>query len=289
MSEQRPLVSVVMPVFNGERFLAEAIESVIAQTYSHWELVLIDDGSSDGSFRIASEYARKDARIRPFRNERNLGIVKTRNRAFVEADKTSAYFAVLDSDDVCMPERLAAQVEFLERNPGHAVIGGNTLIIDEHSRVIGRRLYPATHEQIVDVITRYNPMAQPTCTIRRSALDQIGNYDERYPRCQDYDLWLRIAARYPIANLPAFTLKYRVSATQGKAVHLRDSLRYTIEIQRKWLLRPPFARAANVAYFGLEQALLLLPDAVILQLFKWLTYRRAHAMSESPDAPSRAS
>jgi glycosyltransferase involved in cell wall biosynthesis len=273
MSEA-PLVSVVMPAHNAERFLGEAIDSVLGQTHRRLELVLIDDGSTDGSWAIAQAHAQKDPRVRPFRNERNLGIVKTRNRAFAEAARESVYFAVLDSDDVCMPDRLAQQVAFLEQHPDHALVGGHTLIIDERGSEVGERRYPESHERILECITRYNPIAQPTVMIRRAALDAVGVYDERYPRCQDYDLWLRMAARFKLANLPAFTLKYRVSATQGKTTALRESLRYTIEIQRRWLLHPRFFRPFNVLYFGAEHLLLLLPNAVVLEAFKRLTYRR---------------
>jgi glycosyltransferase involved in cell wall biosynthesis len=273
LSTRESLVSVVMPVFNAERFLAEAIESVRAQSYPHWELVLVDDGSSDGSCRIAQEFAARDARIRAFRNERNLGIVRSRNRAFAEADSRSEYFAILDADDVCMPDRLARQVAFLDTHPDHAVLGGNTLIIDETGAVVGERIYPASHEQIVREIGRHNPIANPTAMVRRSAIAEVGEFDERYPRCQDYDLWLRMAARYKIANLDHFTLKYRISASQGKTRQLRESLRFTIAIQRRWLFHPPFFSAFNLIYFGLEHGLLLLPDALILRLFKSLTYK----------------
>jgi glycosyltransferase involved in cell wall biosynthesis len=268
-----PLVSVVMPVYDGERFLAEAIESVLGQSYGHLELVLVDDGSSDRSWEIAREYASRDARVRPFRNERNLGIVQTRNRAFAEADPGSEYFAVMDGDDVCMPDRIERQVAFLQAHPEHAIVGGNTLIIDEHGDQIGVRRYPSAHEQIARVITRYNPIAQPTVMIRRSALDAVGRYSERFPRCQDYDLWLRMAARFKVANLDAYTLKYRISATQGKRTQLRATLKLTIELQRQWLFHAPFFRAANVAYWAAEHALLLLPDAVVLELFKRVSYR----------------
>jgi glycosyltransferase involved in cell wall biosynthesis len=272
-----PRVSVLMPVYDGERFLAEAIESVLAQSYTAFELLVVDDGSRDASLAIAERYARADPRVRVLRNERNLGIVKTRNRAFAEADPRSEFFALFDADDVCLPERFALQVAFLDAHPDHALVGGNTLIIDERGRVVGRRAYPSSHADIARVITRYNPIAQPNCMLRRSAVEAVGAYDERYARCQDYDLWLRVAARFKLANLPEFTLKYRISATQGKAVHLRDSLRYTIDIQRKWLLASEFRSAANLAYFGLEHALLLLPDPAVLALFKWLTYRRSKA------------
>jgi glycosyltransferase involved in cell wall biosynthesis len=272
-----PLVSVVMPVWNAERYLAEALDSILVQTHANWELVLVDDGSSDRSLEIAESYARRDARIRPLRNQRNLGIVATRNRAFAETDAQSAYLAVMDSDDVCMPERFAQQVAFLEAHPDHAVVGGNTLIIDERSQAIGARAYPSRYEDILAVITRYNPIANPTAMIRKSAMAELGGYDARYARCQDYDLWLRMAARYKLANLDAFTLKYRISATQGKTEHLRDSLRFTLQIQRRWLFHPPFLRALNVLYFGLEHGLLLLPEPLVLALFKRLTYRRSGA------------
>jgi glycosyltransferase involved in cell wall biosynthesis len=268
-----PLVSVVMPVHDARRYLREAVESVLEQTHRNLELVAVDDGSSDGSFELLQKLSATDARLRPLRNPRNLGIVKTRNRAFAEASAEARYFAVFDSDDVCMPERIAHQVAFLEAHPDHAVVGGNTLIIDEQSQVVGERVYPRSDAEIRRVITRYNPIAQPTVMIRRSALDAVGRYDERYPRCQDYDLWLRMADRFKVANLAEHTLKYRISATQGKITHLKDTLRYTIDIQRRWLFDPRFFRPQNVAYWAAEHALLALPDRLTLALFKRVTYR----------------
>jgi glycosyltransferase involved in cell wall biosynthesis len=268
-----PFVSVVMPVYNADRFLAEAIESVLAQSYRNLELIVVDDGSTDRSLEIAQQLAERDPRVKVVRNERNLGIVRTRNRAFDEANPASRYFAVLDSDDVCMPDRLTLQVAFLEGHPEHAIVGGNTLIIDENGVELGRRVYPSTHEALISVITRYNPIAQPTVTIRRSALQSVGRYDERYSRCQDYDLWLRMAARHKIANLDAFTLKYRISATQGKRVKLRDSLRFTLQIQRRWLFHGPFFRPENVLFWIGQHGLLFLPEGFVLELFKRVTYR----------------
>lgn len=269
---EAPRVSVVTPVFNSERYLGEAIESVLGQSYRAWELVLIDDASRDRSWEIASAYAARDARIRVFRNEQNLGIVKTRNRAFREADPRSTYFAVMDSDDVSMPTRLAHQVAFLDAHPDHALVGGHTIVIDAASREIGVREYPTAHEDIVAVITRYNPIAQPTATFRRAALEVVGVYDERYPRCQDYELWLRMAARFKVANLDEPTLRYRWSPTQGKRSHLRETLELTLEIQRRWMFHRPFFRPANVLYVTLEHALLLLPEPVVLALFRRLVY-----------------
>lgn len=268
-----PRVSVVMPVHNAERFLGEAIASVLGQTYRALELVVVDDGSTDRSWEIATEHARHDARVRPFRNERNLGIVRTRNRAFAEADPRSAYFAIMDSDDVSLPTRIEHQVAFLDAHPDHALVGGHNIVIDEASREIGWRRYPTTHQDIVRVITRYNPIAQPTATLRRSALEDIGGYDERYPRCQDYDLWLRMASRFKLANLDEPTLKYRLSPTQGKRSHLRETLKLTLELQRRWMFHGPFFHPGNVAYVGVEHLLLLLPEPAVLALFRRWQYR----------------
>ena len=230
------------------------------------------DGSTDRSVEIATEYANRDARVRLLRNEGNQGIVPTRNRLLTECSPDSVYVAVLDSDDVCIPERLALQMAFLETHPDHALVGGHTIIIDEDSREVGRRRYPTAYADIKKVITRYNPIAQPTAMIRKSALAEVGGYHERYPRCHDYDLWCRLAARHKIANVDAFTLKYRVSSTQGKTTQLRASLRYTLQIQREWLLHREFFNPFNVLYWGLEHGLFVLPDRAILRLFKAMNY-----------------
>jgi glycosyltransferase involved in cell wall biosynthesis len=266
-------VSVVMPLHNSGRYLAEAIESVLNQTHQNFEMIIVDDGSTDHSYGIAATYADKDARVKLLRSERNQGIVPTRNRLFEECSPDTAYVAVLDSDDVCMPDRLELQAAFLEAHPDHALVGGHTIIIDEDSREVGQRRYPTTYEEIKRVITRYNPIAQPTVMIRRSALADVGVYRRRYPRCHDYDLWCRMAARYRIANVDAFTLKYRLSSTQGKTTELRASLRYTLQIQREWLFHPGFFSPPNVLCWLLEHGLLLLPDNVVLRLFKAATYR----------------
>lgn len=272
-----PRISVVMPVYNAARYLRSAIESVLAQTYPHFELVLVDDGSTDASLAIAEEYARADPRIRIVRNPRNLGVVQARNRALAEADPASTYLAVFDSDDICLPNRLRMQVDFLEAHPDHAAVGGHTLVIDEDGGEIGARRYPATHAEIVRVITRYSPIAHPTAMIRRTALEAVGGYRAEYPRCHDYDLWLRMASQFKIANIDAFTLKYRISRTQGKRLHLRQSLKLTLELQRQWMLHRPFFNPLNIACWGAEHLLLLLPEAVVLDLFMRATYRSAPA------------
>ena len=266
-------VSVLMPVYNAARYLHEAVESVLTQSHSALELIAIDDASSDGSFEILQAYAQRDPRVRVFRQPRNLGIVAARNRAFREASPQADLCAILDADDVCEPDRLALQVEFLRAHPDHALVSGHTLIIDEASQIIGVRRYPTDYARICEVITRYNPIAQPAVMLRRSMLPGDEPYDAAYPRCQDYALWLRLAAEHPIANLDQPVLRYRVSQTQGKRTALRETLALTLELQRKWLWHPRFRSPLNVAYVAAEHALLLLPEPLVLALFKRVTYK----------------
>jgi glycosyltransferase involved in cell wall biosynthesis len=270
-----PRVTIAMPVHNASAYLREALDSVLAQSYPHWELVCIDDASRDDSWQILSEYAARDPRVRPFKQPGHAGIVAARNRAIDEADPESTYLAILDADDVALPDRLEAQVRFLESHPDHAMVGGHTIIIDEQSRELGIRRYPSDYRAICGVIARFNPFAQSAVTLRRSMLREIGHYDPAFPRCQDYDLWLRTASRFPVANLDQAVIRYRVSSAQGKVTHLRLTLRLTLQLQRRWLWHPRFFRLQNAAYVAAEHALPVLPDAAILALFKRVTYARS--------------
>lgn len=262
-----------MPAYDAERFLAEAIESVLGQSHEDFELLILDDGSRDGSFELAREYARRDGRVRALKNGENLGTVRTRNRLFDEADPRSAFFALLDSDDACLPDRFARQLDFLTAQPDHALVGGNLILIDEAGRELGRRTYPQSFEAIASVLTRYNPIAQPAVMVRRAAIEAAGRYDARYPQCQDYDLWLRIARRSKIANLDAYVLRYRLSTTQTKSRALKASLRSTLRIQRENMFEPRFFRPQNLAYWVAQHGLLALPDAAVLALWKRVALR----------------
>ena len=272
-SVRGPRVSVIMPVYNAERYLEKAARSILDQSFADIELIAIDDGSTDSSPAILERLA-VDPRLRVISNPRNLGIVKTRNRGLAAVHSAAEFVAMMDSDDISLPHRIAAQIRHFELHPNCALVGSHNFIIDETDRVIGRRTYPIDYDSICRVITRYNPIAQPVAMIRRSVLRQVGDYDERYPRCQDYDLWCRIAEHHPIANVDDFLLQYRISASQGKTTHLKESLRLTLTIQRHYLFHPRFMNPLNVAAWLAQATLLRLPDALVMRAFKALRYRK---------------
>ncbi len=203
-----PVVSVVMPVYNGERFLAEAVESVLGQTYANFELVAVDDASTDASGRILDRY--RDPRVRVLTNERNLGGAKSANRGITEA--RGVYVARLDQDDVSLPQRLEKQVEFLERHPEIALVGTWAEIIDEEGREIGHRRFATESNDLYRLLLKFCALVHSSVMFRRAPVLAAGGYGTgalgRY--CRDYELWLRLSETVRLANLPEVLVKYRV-------------------------------------------------------------------------------
>ena len=130
MSNKTPLITVFTPNYNREKVIHETIESILNQTYSNFEYIIIDDGSTDNSWDLIQKYANQDERIRAYRNKRNLKIVKTRNKGFKLSSPNAKYFAIIDSDDVALSKRLEVQVRFLETHPEYGLVGSNKYLID---------------------------------------------------------------------------------------------------------------------------------------------------------------
>jgi glycosyltransferase involved in cell wall biosynthesis len=212
-----PEVSVVLPVWNGERFLAEAIESLLGQTFRAFELIVVDDGSTDRSAEIAQELACRDPRIvlLPRRHE---GFARTLN-AGIEAAR-GRYVARMDDDDIALPGRLEKQVAHLEAHPDCVAVGAWVEVIDEAGRYLGVKTFADTNADITSALLRgSSPLSHPTVVVRLDALRAVGGYAvDRYPS-EDFDLWLKLSALGQLANIREPLLQYR--RHQG-AVGVRD-------------------------------------------------------------------
>lgn len=204
-----PTVSVVMSVFNGEEFLAEAIDSILNQTLRDFEFVIVDDGSTDGTADILSTYALRDGRIRVVRHG-NKRLAASLNIAIGFAK--GKYIARLDADDIAMPGRLQEQVAFMERNPEVGVLGGAFELITDSGEVIDIIRHPLEDSQIRSAILRYNPICHPSVMLRKDVVLALGGYRNIY--VEDYDLWLRMSERSRLANLHNVLVRYRVHGNQ---------------------------------------------------------------------------
>jgi glycosyltransferase involved in cell wall biosynthesis len=208
-----PKVTVVIPVYNRAQHVAAAIKSILAQSFTDFELLLIDDGSTDESVAVLKSY--QDPRIRVVCNERNLGIPHTRNRALALA--RGEYVAMLDSDDTAVAHRLARQVQFLDRYPDYAVIGSWVGVIDDtHRSVRHIGILPVAAEEVRARLLFHCSLSQSSI-MARTAILRAYRYSEDYVVCSDFDLWVRLARHYRLANLPEFLVTRRLHASRVTA------------------------------------------------------------------------
>ncbi|MDT0631199.1 glycosyltransferase [Rubrivirga sp. S365] len=222
-----PRVSVLMAVYNGEQYLAEALDSVLAQTLSDIEIVVVDDASTDGTAAILADYAARDGRLVVLRNEENRKLAASLNRGLAAC--RAPLVARADADDVNMPDRLEKQVAFLERHPEVGVLGSGFHRIGPGGEYLYSKGYAEDHETIRARQLFSGSLLHPSVVFRADVVRGVGGYDESYWTAQDTDLWARLHDRTRFANLPDTLVHYRthgtsVVRTRGKA-GLRLSLR----------------------------------------------------------------
>lgn len=209
MTLESPLVSVIMPVFNAERFLRQAVDSIIHQQYQDFEFLIIDDGSTDGSGDILRDYLRQDKRIRLFQQPVNQGLITALNIGLSTAQ--GKYIARMDADDISLPDRFSRQVEYLEAHPEVGVLGSKIRYIDE-TDTLG--LIPVSFHG--DVSIRWHalfesPFFHPVVMFRKELVDRYNfRYDPHTLHSEDYDLWRRFLLKTKGENLKDILLYYRI-------------------------------------------------------------------------------
>lgn len=220
-----PLVSILMPVRDGERWLREAIDSVQAQTFGDFELIAIDDGSVDATPEILAGYAGRDERIRVLRHD-HRGLVFALNQGLAEA--RGKLIARLDADDVALPERLARQVEHLKDNPDTVLLGAWADEIDEDGSLQGHLQPEPDPTRLATILLDKNPFVHSSMMFPLRIARTLGGYRTAFEAAEDHDLWLRMAETGKIANLPQVLIGYRVhraSVTRARTVRQLFSTR----------------------------------------------------------------
>ncbi len=237
-----PTISILLTTRNRRATLRQAVDSVRAQTFTDWELVIVDDASSDGTEALLAEYAQADRRIRTLRNNPWRGRVRSLNRALGHA--CGSLIAFIDDDDVWRDrEKLVRQRAFLEQHPDCVLVGTWALRMDANGSTV-KELPKAVDDQTIRRrLLRTNQFAQPAALCRREAIERAGGwYDETLRYTEDFDLWLRLGRVGTLANLPAFMLGNRVTG-QNVSVrkrqpqlleHLRLILRYRHAYPGAW-------------------------------------------------------
>ncbi len=241
---QPPLVSVVMPVFNAERFLSEAIRSIFNQTFRDLELIVVDDGSDDDGPSILARLSKAEPRMRVVR-QAHRGLAAALNTGCGLAK--GAYLARMDADDVAVANRIEIQVGRLQADPSLGVLGAAVVVVDQWGKRLYSMRYPISDAEIKRVLETDCPFAHPVVIMRREAFERTGGYREgAFEAAEDYDLWLRIAERWRMANLPQELLQYRWHSTQVSTDRIEQQILGTVAAQVAARLR----RAGHDAAFA---------------------------------------
>ena len=213
-----PKVTVLMSVYNGQKYLREAINSILNQTFKDFEFIIIDDCSIDKTKDIILSY--KDSRIRFIENKKNIGLTKSLNKGLKIA--RGKYIARMDVDDISMPERVEKQISFLDKHKDIAVVGSWIEIINMESS----RAYVLKNDCNPAIIKWThifkNQITHSSAFFRKEIIKKIGHYNEKYKYAQDFDFWFRISRKYKIANIPKVLVKYRIhskSVTETPKTH----------------------------------------------------------------------
>lgn len=202
----KPLVSVILPVYNTSKYLKETIQSLLNQTYSNIEIIAIDDASTDNSLSILRTF--NDSRLMIYENEKNLGLIQTLNKAMNLAK--GEFYARMDSDDICHPQRLEKQVSYFEKHPDCILLGTDRTTINEKGQNLHYYTRPATGSAIMTwKILTGNFITHPSVMMRANKIPK-NLYEDKYQHSEDYAAWLRLSALGEIDVLPEKLLSYRV-------------------------------------------------------------------------------
>ena len=233
-----PKVSIIMPIYNNGCYLKESIESILIQTFSNFELIIINDGSTDNSDQVIYDFLQLDCRIRYFNYKNNLGLINRLNNA-IDISK-GKYIARMDGDDIAFPERLSRQVKYLEENPTIALIGTSAKVIDKESEFIGRYLCPPVSDGIIRMQSIFStPFIHPSIMVRKRIIKNF-YYSDTYPVAEDYFLWTEIINQYSVGNIPEILIAYRIHKNNSNELNKHIQLESLFKIFKQQLQKYNF-------------------------------------------------
>jgi glycosyltransferase involved in cell wall biosynthesis len=268
------LVSIILPTYNGSKYIKRAIESLLTQTFSNWELIIIDDGSSDNTEKIINEYIIKDSRIIYFKNDTNLGIQKTLNKGLKEAK--GGYIARIDDDDEWVDkDKLQKQVHFLNNNSDIVLLGTGVIVVNEEGFELFRYLLPENDKEIRSKILGKNCFVHSSVMFKKDAAFNFNGYDESKEtrHVEDYDLWLKLGTIGNFANLPIYAVKFTqregsISST-NKVEQFKKNITLIKNFKNKY---PNYARSLIRSYLRIVVYGFILKSPIKFTLNKFIKF-----------------
>lgn len=275
---KNPKVSIVLPVFNAGIYLKDCLESLLNQTYKDFELIIVDDCSTDNSYQILKQYSLKYRKIRLFRNNKNKGVSETVKKAisFSRGD----YLARMDADDISLPTRIEKQLNYLENNPGTVAVGGQCFMIDASNKIIGKKIFPTSFEAIYKYIFRFIPIQQPTLMIAKKRLpERFKYYQDGMNTAEEVELFFKLFNYGRVENIDEFVLMYRIHDKNTSLINVKETFLLTLLARIEAVFKYNYKPDPIGIIYTVIQALvvLLLPQKIIIFLYKLI--RNASVLS----------
>lgn len=268
---KKPLVSVIMPVYNAGKFLKPAIDSILNQSFQDFELIIIDDASSDGSLETLEQYKRHypfKIKVIEMKKNLNCGGDRCANEGLKIAKGT--YIARMDADDVAHKSRLQKQIDFLESNEDVFLVGSNAYVIDKQGKIIGEKNEPSTHKEIYNSYFSFHPLIHPTCMMRRTFKNKKFSYKLSYNANNDYlTFFTLICSGAKFANLKDKLLYYRIHGKNDTFVNMKQKFINTMKIRLKMISKYGYRPSKRAVILSIIQAtaFLILPEKVLFNMY----------------------
>lgn len=265
----KPKVSIVLPVFNAGKYLKDCLESLLNQTYKNYELIIVDDHSTDNSYEILKEYKGKNKKIRIFRNNKNKGVSETAKKAISLAK--GDYIARMDADDIAILNRLEKQIRYLENHPETVALGGQCITIDSKNNVIGEKVFPTTFNEIYKYIFRFIPVQQPTLMIAKNRLPKnFVYYTDGMNTAEEVELLFKLFKHGRVENLDETLLLYRIHDANTSFLNIKETFLLTLFARIKAIFVHNYKPdMVGIIYTFLQAAIvLMLPKRTALFIYK---------------------
>lgn len=265
-----PLISIIMPVYNAERYLKESLDSILSQTYRNWELIAIEDASTDASLSVLDSYAKKDPRIVIYKNIKNVGVGVSLDKGISLA--SGDFIARMDADDIAYPERLEKQLKFLQTHPNVVGVGGQVKLIDQRGAYIGEKIFPTTPKGTYEMLYTAVPIQHPTLMVNKSLLPETFTWYDGWKKAQDLYLFFKLVNYGDLANLDDFVLDYRYYTGGNSLKNPKDTFSYTKSIRRLGVARFGYVPTQKDRLVALMQEVVitLLPNKLIPVVYKFV-------------------
>lgn len=271
-----------MPIYNAQDYLTQSIKSIQSQTIKNWELIAVNDGSTDNSLQILKKIAKTDSRIKIFSFPNNLGIAHALNFALTKS--SSHFIARMDADDVAFKNRLQLQYRYLTTHPQTVLVGAQCQLINHKGETIGLKKFPIQHNQIYQLALLRTPLQHPVVMINRSLLPtNFKWYDQNHVPAEDLDLFFRLFQIGQVTNLPHTLLKYRQVNNSLSLSHPKKTFLTALKIRLKamsdYQYRP---QLQTLIIFALQNLfLLVLPSRLIYKLYFFVINKNGQSKTKN--------